>query len=817
LKNSINTLLLSRINAPKPPLHLQSRPRLLNLINRNNSKKIIFISSPAGYGKTTLVLDYLRNASIDYAWINVTESIDHVYSFFYTIIHALKKLNPSFGEDSLNLLNSHLESNKFNTKVREAITDIAVTLGNECSILFENRTALVLDDYHHIDGIEHKDYLVDSLIKTLPPVMQVIITSRQMPEFDSMYYLENDMMLKIEMEDLIFSNAETIKLLESKYKFSNPGKIIELSGKLGGWITGLQMITQGYSEDLDNVEIEKQPIPENIFNFLAEKTFSRLDESTKEFLLITSVIENFHSELCTDYLGINNFDQILANLLENYTFILTIPIKYSDGTSIVSYNYLALFRNYIQSKLLTAKSSEEIRDIYKKTYNYYDGKNDTTASINYLIKAEEYEEASEKINENFKEMFSEGKIEFLWTWLNALPEEHIDNSINSLINLGILKKFFEGDLNASLECFNKALKKAGAKKDHKLLVKASINRAIVMQNQGHTAEVIEELRMLDGDTALGEYKDSITYNLAYALFHSSRYQHAEELLNKIENEQISSSEVSLLFNSRKLLGHINLIRGNYVKALEFYEKAIDNEKNVISRFEVFCNLTLLCSQAAEYSKAEKYLSELDGMITRFPTVIFKIPYLLAKQAYLFESGKYDRAVIVMKNIYEESLSLNHRQYIYLSSRLITECLFYNNEPEEAKKFFDISQEFLDANNHLKNIEVSVSRALLFDLPPGEKEKIFTEAYRYYEKNSLLYNLALVSFHLADFYFKCGKHDKVKPYLKLSLELSHSNGYNSFLIREFKKDSELLSSDPVNSAAENEYDKDFLLKIKQKAV
>lgn len=115
---------------------------------------------------------------------------------------------------------------------------------------------------------------------------------------------------------------------------------------------------------------------------------------------------------------------------------------------------------------------------------------------------------------------------------------------------------------------------------------------------------------LAGDTALGEFKDSITYNLAYALFHSSQYKPAEELLDKIENEQISSSDVSLLFNSRKLLGHINLIRGNYVKALEFYEKAIDNEKNVISRFEVFCNLTLLCSQAASIQKLKNIFPSL---------------------------------------------------------------------------------------------------------------------------------------------------------------------------------------------------------------
>jgi ATP/maltotriose-dependent transcriptional regulator MalT len=813
LKKETNTLLLSRINAPEPPSHLYSRARLLNLINENYKKKLILITSPAGYGKTTLVIDYLRTASIEYAWINISEDINHAYSFFYTIVSALKKINHGFGEDTINLLNSHLEKNKFNTNAKDAISDIILTLSSECKGFFINKIALVFDDYHHIEGIEHRDFLVDSLLKELPASMQLIITSRQLPEFDFMHYIENDMMFKIEMEDLVFNNTETHELLASKYKISNPGKIAEITGKLGGWITGLHMITQGYGEELDSAEIEKQPIPENIFNFLAEKTFNRFDNETKELLLVTSVIDNFHEELCA-CLGINNFKQIMEKLLKDNTFIQTIPIDYSGGSTIISYNYMILFRNYIQAKLFTSKSREEIREIFRKTYNFYNENGDIITSINYLIKAEDFEIAAEEINKNFKEMFSEGKLEFLWQWLNAIPLKYINNNISSLINLGILKKYYAGDLNESMKYLDKALKMAAETREYEQLVRASINRAIIMQNLGSTASVISELRALTADEALLKYKNSLTYYLAYALFHSSEYREAEELLGEIENIENGSTEMSLPYSSRKLLGHINLIRGNYLKAVEFYEKAVNDEKNVIDRFEVLCNLTLLSSQSAEYGKAEKYLSELDDIITRFPTAVLKIPYLLAKQAYLFESGNYDSALNVMKNIYDESVLLNHKQYMYLSSRLITECLYYKNDYEQAKKYFEISKQFLDVNNKLKINELEVFRALLFNLPAEEKENIFIEAHNYYDANSLLYNLALICYYLADFYYKRGLYDNVKTYLKSSLEIASSNGYNSFLIREYKKDSSLLKS-AVNSP-QTDYDKNYLLKIKQKA-
>ncbi len=816
MKNVTNTLLLSRINAPEPPSHLISRPRLLNLIKDNFDKKLILITSPAGYGKTTLALDYLRASSIDYAWLNISENIDHVYSLFYTIIYSLKKLNSLFGVDTINLLNSHLEKNKFNSNVKEAINDIAVTLSKECKNCFDKKTAIVFDDYHHIEGVEWKDYLIDSLIKNMPDTMQLVMTSRQLPELDFMHYVINEMMLKIEMEDLVFNNTESHELLRSKYKVNNPEKVNEIIGKLGGWITGLHMISQGFGVDLDDVKIEKQPIPENIFNFLAEKTYSKFDDRTKEFLLITSVIENFHSELCLKSLGINDFDQIIAKLLENHTFVLTIPIEYGDGTSIISYNYLILFRNYMQAKLFELKSAEEIREIYRKTYIYYDEKNDVATSINYMIKAQDFGAAAEKINDNFKEMFSEGKIEFLWSWLNALPSKYVDGNLRSLINLGILQKFYAGDLKTSMEYLNKALVKAKEESDYKLLVHASINRALVMQNMGNTESVIIELKALIVDPSLKEFKNNLAYYLAYALFHSSEYQKAEELLCEIENKDYSPVEEGLLNSSRKLLGHINLVRGNYIKAVDFYEKAVNDERNVIDRFEVLCNLTLLSSQSAEYSKAGKYLTELDGMITRFPTAILKIPYLLARQSFLFESGDFDGAIEVLKKIYEESVVLNHKQYIYLSSRLITECFYYKHRIEEAKNYFGISSKFLDANNHLKSMEVEVFRALLYDISPDEKESIFLKAFSYYTTNSLLYNLAQVSFYLSDFYFKRGLHEKVKSYLKLSIETSRSNGYNSFLIREYRNDSQLLDSVLENPEKENDYSQKYLLKLKQLA-
>ena len=740
-------------------------------------------------------MDYLNSEKIKYAWVNISENIFHIFSYLQIIVSVLQKLNPSFGKNTLQILDASFEKNKFKNNEKDAVNDIILTLKEECKNHFHEKIALILDDYHHIEEHSWKDYVTDLLVKNLPDNIQMIITSRQLPEMDLTHYALNKQLSKIEMEDLIFNDEEVKAVLSAKYNgFTAPeDKIKSFTQKLGGWITGLHLIMQGYRDNPENLEIEEQPIPENIFNSLADKILVNMDSEIQEFLLITSLIDNFDSELCEKFLNINNFEKIIAKLISNYTFVQTIPIIYNNGEQVISYNYQNLFRNYLNSQLRSKKPEKDIKDISENTYKYYLSKDDIVTAIKYMLQAEDYGIAIESISSNFNDIFNMGKIEFLWQWMNEIGKERFGNNPESLINYGILLKFYKGDLHTALGYFQQAINTLKGTPGYNILSRAYINKAGILQNLGKTSEVIKDLESLVKDNNYSDFSEIIEYNLAYAFFHLSEYEKSENLLNGILKNAKSEKDIDILTKASRLSGHINLVRGNYIKAVQYYEKSVVNEKNIIEKFEVLCNLSLLSSQTAEYSKAGEYMRALDDLIQKFPTPVFKIPYLLAKQAFYYESGLFDDALKVLYEINDFAKSLNHKQYLYLSSRLITECLYYKGEKDNARKYYEISKEFADKDNILKKTEFEVTGALIMDKNFREKEKILLNACKYYKDNSLLNSLSQVCYFLAGIYFKNNALTEAYQYSYECIKLCEINGYASFLIREYRFDKTLFEN------------------------
>src|SRR5205085_10384127 len=130
---------------------------------------------------------------------------------------------------------------------------------------------------------------------------------------------------------------------------------------------------------------------------------------------------------------------------------------------------------------------------------YYIDKDDIVTAIKYMIKAGDKETALENIDKNFNQIFNEGKIEFLWEWMNAIDEELINENPGSLIHFGILKRYYSGDLNTSLVYFDKAINMLKGSADYSLIINAHVNKAAVMRNLARTAEVIKEFETLIAD------------------------------------------------------------------------------------------------------------------------------------------------------------------------------------------------------------------------------------------------------------------------------------------------------------------------------
>jgi ATP/maltotriose-dependent transcriptional regulator MalT len=187
-------------------------------------------------------------------------------------------------------------------------------------------------------------------------------------------------------------------------------------------------------------------LPENIFDFFAGDIFAGLDANTRKFLLSTSVLENFTPEICNLMLNINNSAGILESLTGRNIFIesVNIPIN-GSREKYTSYNYHALFRQFLQVKAKEIISDDEITSIIRRVSSYYKENDDIISAVNYALMCKDYNEVLPMIMSKFDELFNQAQFDTLWQWVSALPYEYFKTNAFLLLYKGKLLKYFKGN------------------------------------------------------------------------------------------------------------------------------------------------------------------------------------------------------------------------------------------------------------------------------------------------------------------------------------------------------------------------------------
>jgi len=783
----------------------------LKLLRENNDKNLILIYSPAGYGKTTLVQDFLKKHKNNAAWLSVTEEIEHIYTFFTYIINSLAKLNQSFGKNTLELIESRRQKFQLSKNVKSLASEIVTTFVNEFAKYFKDEVTLVIDDLQHIEESKWVITTFNSLIENLPSNLHLILITRQIPDFNFLPALLKGRMLKIGIEELLFRNNEIADLIEKIYSFDYTKEGIKLlENNIGGWITGIHMVLQSYGPEFEKLKIDSQKIPENLFNFLAETIFNQLDKECQNFMLNTALLDSFNEDICTYLLGSNNVSLIIKKLSNKNLLVLNSNGNSDRSVSSFTYCYQVLFRKFLKSKLYEMSSQDSIKLLKQKILDYYQSKGDAVSALSHMLAAKDFTGAVPIIIQNFQRLFNEGKFEFLWKWLSSIDEETVIQNPHLIYYLGILYKFFVGDLETSLQYLQRAIVGFKEQNDPQNLIGCYINKASVLLNLGRVHEALDELTDLLKEETSPENKAKLLYFLAFAYYQNSQYDMAVNLLNQSIELSTRENIEEIRRNSFILLGHINLIKGEYMKSIKFYEHSLDINPNVLDRFETKCNLVLLHSQSGNWGKAKEFLNKLSDMMNNFPSPILRIPYLLAKQAYLFECGKYEENITVLNEIQTIATAMHHSYYVYLSHRLLSDTYYHMNEFDRAQVYYEYACSAVDESNELEKMELAVVKALLKKRidPDPAGEFILILAYDYYKNHNLEYSKVQVSYHLADFYHKAGKHAESMKYFEDCLRISKEKDYISHLYREFSHSDEMFEF-----ALGNKIEEEFINKLK----
>lgn len=776
----------TRIISAKPQSNIIKRTALLNKIDENLHKSLILIYAPAGYGKTTLIQDFIATKRLKFAWVQIHSEMNDFYTFFTYLVYSLKKTNPDFGSITLDLINDYRNRLQFSKNKGRIITDIATAFINEFYKSFTEDLFIVLDKMRFIQNSEWLNPAFKIIFDTIPGNMHFIITSRQVPDINIALLQAKRNICKINAGNLSFTRDEMNELLWQTYGIKCSPKDIEILNMVtGGWITGIHLILQDYGKEFGKNNLEKLIITENIFDYFTEDIFNALSADVKDFLLNTSLLETFSAKQCDEIFSTGNSKKIIDELIRKNVFIRQEPVT-APGSGQV-YSYQVLFKSFLENKLSASRSSGEIKRLYSVIADHFNEHKETDNAVKYLILSGRIKEAAEIMKLNFRDYFDSGRFDMLWYWINNTDEKLVLSDPFLLFYKSLMVRLYKGSYDEFVPLIEKALASAQKAGSKELLVRCYLSKFRHLIITGSSGEAIKGIRKILRGELSPENKAKFEYLAAFGYFQNAEYDSSIKSLDSAQKalQESHSGTLKIHVDICNLYGHIYLIRGEFAKSVIYYEQVIKQDAPLTVRFEAYCNLILLYAQSGRFERSKFYIDKVKEITDRISTPNYMLSYLSACQSFCFELGDYHACIKILEEINTLAAQVNHKYYIFLSYSLLGDCYYYLDKLSVSEDYYDLAFKFVNEENEHEKVQYALTKALLLKkstMDPSLLE-VLLEAYNYYSLHKFTYSKTQAALHLADYFAKTGDNENSIKYLKESLDAGESREYNSFLQRE----------------------------------
>jgi LuxR family transcriptional regulator, maltose regulon positive regulatory protein len=289
-------LLATRFFVPVPPAAYISRQRLRDRLDQGLQAPVTLVSAPPGFGKSTLLSDWIKGRmDLHAAWLSLETSDTNWELFFRYLISAWQHIFPDAGEAALAELNAFSAPN-YVALANLLLNDLLAgqdTVGSEHSIM-------VLDDYHRIESTSIHETVV-YLIEHLPPLCHLVLLTRANPPFPVARWRSLGKIVEIREDDLRFSSEESAEYLNQIMRLGlSEEQVGTLQTRTEGWIVGLKMAALSLQGRKDPLEFVHDFGGSNRFvvDYLVEEVIRQQPEEIQHFLLATALLDQFSAPLC---------------------------------------------------------------------------------------------------------------------------------------------------------------------------------------------------------------------------------------------------------------------------------------------------------------------------------------------------------------------------------------------------------------------------------------------------------------------------------------------------------------------------------------
>ncbi len=539
-------LLKTKYTIPGTGRLLLPRRELTHRLGEALGKKLMVITAPAGYGKTTAVLKWLETVSIPHAWLSIDDGDNDALTFWRYFATALDGISNGIIRATEYIFASQ-ELFKANLHLNILIDILANT---------DSNFLLVLDDLHLIKNPSVYDGL-SFFISYMPANMRLVLISRTEPQLKLTRLGMKEDLVRIRTEELRFGAEEILQYFKARGFFLQKDEVEIIEGYTEGWAAALVAVVLSLKSDksIHHTIRSFGDCNLNINNYLSEDVFNMWPPQQQDFMEKTAVLDRLCGPLCQAVTGYDE-SSLLKDLYDQNTFLTALD---DDG---IWFGYHHLFADFLKERL-EKKGAASISRLHLKAGEWLEANGIYREAIEHYLKGTHYEKVLPLIESQGEILFRQGEYSRVISWIDKLPDEYVKGSPMIMI----LKAFYftyTYDFKQATACINhleltlpEAPSAYSAVYSTYMMVKASL---FLLQG-----DIENALSAMSDAASLGVNKAMNTDYVDLNMYDISMYRSVYYMtLNFLRDHRAAEFE-SFLMNYRNLIstypGYAPLLRG----------------------------------------------------------------------------------------------------------------------------------------------------------------------------------------------------------------------------------------------------------------
>jgi ATP/maltotriose-dependent transcriptional regulator MalT/DNA-binding SARP family transcriptional activator len=596
-----NAVPRTRITVPRRRDDLITRQRLIDLVSELIEYRLILITAPAGYGKTSLLVDFATLNKFPICWYTVNALDFEPQRFISNLVSAIMVQFPRFGQRTISALQT--------TKGTLDLDYISNVIVNDLYDHVSEHFLLVIDDYHLVNESAQIRYFISRFIQDVDENCHVVLTSRTLLSLPIIAVLAGRSDVNgLGYEELTFREDEIRQLfLQNQSRLLSEQETSEILEKTEGWITGILLKERLHSARFKS-RLGKGRVPGAGLDDFFLQLISQQPKEIYEALLRTSVLEEFNAEKCEMVIGRAmsledvDWEGLMAHIQRENLFVLPVG---EDGSWL---RYHHLFLDFLQSQLWLERP-DEARAIEHSLADLYIRQGDWDNAFALLQKLDQPEKLVDFIEKAGPELLGNGRMSTLSTWLDTLPVELL--SIRpAIISLQGVIASTTGDIQLAMSLYDQAINAMTLPQDRQLMARSLASRAGAYRMAGDYPKAIsdahETIRLCENDPSMRKIQAEALRCIGLCLDKLGKSGEALGWLNQAlsTSQFIADKENTAVIQLGLGVVYENL--GEYAQSMAMYQAALEHwqrTENAIWLANLLNNLGVLQHITGDYKAA----------------------------------------------------------------------------------------------------------------------------------------------------------------------------------------------------------------------